>query len=323
MIDRRIREVWSGRSRYRSGPVAIGGVGGSGTRVIAGFLRELGFYIGHDLNAASDNLWFTLLLARSNWFAKSRKDEIFEALAIFERVMTGQPDLKRKDLHFLMQAAIDMTFFEYLHWAQTPVKRIVKKISPLRWVLTMAWSVQRILSMTGSRVLDFSFYTGWGWKEPCTYNYVEHLGEYFEQVKYIHVMRNGLDMAYSDNQGHLIAWGPVFGIHVPASAALWPAASLDYWITANEVTLERGMRLLGDRFLVINFDQLCLEPRKQVETLVEFLELKPDPAKLDRLCGLCKAPRSIGRYLKYDTKFRPGAIGAVRRLGFAVKDRQH
>ena len=31
-------------------PIAIGGVGGSGTRLVALFLLELGFYLGNDLN---------------------------------------------------------------------------------------------------------------------------------------------------------------------------------------------------------------------------------------------------------------------------------
>jgi hypothetical protein len=38
------------------GPVANGGVGGSGTRVFAEILREFGLYMGNCLNNASDNL---------------------------------------------------------------------------------------------------------------------------------------------------------------------------------------------------------------------------------------------------------------------------
>ena len=45
-------------------PVAIGGVGGSGTRLIAQLLMELGVYMGSDRNDANDNLWFTLLFKR-------------------------------------------------------------------------------------------------------------------------------------------------------------------------------------------------------------------------------------------------------------------
>lgn len=45
-------------------PVVIGGVGGSGTRLIAECVKKLGFFIGNDLNDAFDNLWFTLLFKR-------------------------------------------------------------------------------------------------------------------------------------------------------------------------------------------------------------------------------------------------------------------
>jgi hypothetical protein len=44
--------------------VAIGGVGGSGTRLGAALLQVLGYYIGDDLNESLDNLWFTLLFKR-------------------------------------------------------------------------------------------------------------------------------------------------------------------------------------------------------------------------------------------------------------------
>jgi hypothetical protein len=57
-------------------PVIIGGVGGSGTRLIAQMLKELGFYLGSDLNSANDNLWFTLLFKRIEILSAS--DEEFE-----------------------------------------------------------------------------------------------------------------------------------------------------------------------------------------------------------------------------------------------------
>ena len=53
------------------GPVVIGGVGGSGTRVIAEILRELKFFIGNDLNGPLDNLTYTLLFKRKKWYYKN------------------------------------------------------------------------------------------------------------------------------------------------------------------------------------------------------------------------------------------------------------
>ena len=52
-------------------PVAIGGIGGSGTRLIAQCLKELGFYLGGDLNQANDNLWFVLLFNLENVLSRT------------------------------------------------------------------------------------------------------------------------------------------------------------------------------------------------------------------------------------------------------------
>ncbi len=43
-------------------PVAVGGIGGSGTRVVAGLVSKMGVFIGSNLNASNDNLSFPNLL---------------------------------------------------------------------------------------------------------------------------------------------------------------------------------------------------------------------------------------------------------------------
>src|ERR1700675_795212 len=51
-------------------PLVIGGIGGSGTRVAAQLLIELGFYLGDDLNPALDNLTSTFLFKRPRWYGR-------------------------------------------------------------------------------------------------------------------------------------------------------------------------------------------------------------------------------------------------------------
>jgi hypothetical protein len=72
-----------------TGPVAVGGIGGSGTRVVARILQILGGYIGGDLNATLDNLLFEKLMARPTLKAKSRAGDrgARAALAKFEQRM--------------------------------------------------------------------------------------------------------------------------------------------------------------------------------------------------------------------------------------------
>lgn len=79
-------------SKNIMGPVVIGGVGGSGTRVVAELLENLGFYIGSDLNTASDNLTYTLLFKRPKWFHQNRdnREEIETGIKLFEGHMLGR-----------------------------------------------------------------------------------------------------------------------------------------------------------------------------------------------------------------------------------------
>jgi hypothetical protein len=293
-------------------------VGGSGTRLVATFLRNLDFYIGSDLNSANDNLWFTLLLARPRWFARSSEGEITQGISIFEKAMMGRLSLGKRELDFIVQSAIGLSLREYLHWGPSPLKQAIKRIWPARVILEMNWALKRAATMHLSNGIGNA--TRWGWKEPCTYIYLEHLARFFDNLKYIHVIRHGLDMAYSHNQGHLYGWGYLFDVEARDRPEYSPTGSLDYWIESNLTTINLGKKILGDRFLVVNFDELCSSPRAEVEKLVDFLKPSTDQVDIDELCDLCRIPRSTGRYRQHDLSvFGERRIDAVRKLGFVVQ----
>ncbi len=94
------------------GPVAIGGVGGSGTRLVADIVSQCGFYLGSSLNGNLDNLWFTFLLKRPYWFTNfPSDDEIVKALRLFER----WKNTKLEDsLRLLDSCMAGLTRFGYL-----------------------------------------------------------------------------------------------------------------------------------------------------------------------------------------------------------------
>jgi hypothetical protein len=291
------------------GPVVIGGVGGSGTRVIASILQKVDFYVGRDLNRALDNLWFVLLFKHPKWFAKnSRRDgaDILRGLQVFERAMTGRLAPHLNEFAFIMRAAFAMALTGH-----TP-----------RGQGRGLWPLRRVLSILSSRKAIPSEAVGWGWKEPNSHIYIEYLSAYFGQMKYIHVMRHGLDMAYSTNQQQLYNWGPIlFGIQIPTSPDLLPKASLNYWIKANERAVALGEHLLADRFFMLRYDDLCQRPQKEVKSLIKFLEIDHANADLSELCSLITIPKSMERYKKHNLSiFSREEIDAVQRLGFAVED---
>ncbi|MHA1659095.1 MAG: sulfotransferase [Promethearchaeota archaeon] len=169
--------------------------------------------------------------------------------------------------------------------------------------------------------IDLSNYIGWGWKEPTSHIYIEYINEYFPNLKYIHVIRHGLDMAYSNNQQQLYNWGYLFGVDIPKSQKLLPRASLEYWIKANKKVISFCKHFLKNKFLLINYDSLCHIPSKEIEKLIIFLELENRNINISKLCSLIKKPISTGRYKKYNLSiFGKEQIDAVRELGFKVSN---
>lgn len=290
-----------GRSELGA-PIVVGGVGGSGTRLIAEMLLELGFYMGRAQNGAHDNLWFTLLLKRPRWFHQQggrSRTKIEQALDLFGRLMRGQrPGLR--DSAVIARAVLDNCI--------------------------MTRSAGRGMRMAASFLKMFhpmkpapSSFTGWGWKEPNSHVYLRDLAAHFPSMKYIHVIRHGLDMAFSKNQSQLHNWGSLYGIGPADNGSYGPRSSLQYWINANRTAIDCGRAIFGHRFLLIHFDDFCALPEKGVETLLDFLEVSCEDQKRARLASLPRVPRSTGRYRNHDLSvFNDAELQAVRELGFNI-----
>ena len=280
-----------------TGPVVIGGIGGSGTRIVAEVLQRLGFYIGADLNKPYDNLWFVLLITGRELYNEKSTDEISKRLSILEKAMTGKLHPRLNEFVLMLEDTLD----RFRQW-QIPVdqgpgwftmRRILTNVWPIWQAVKMVWLSKRLLTLLRSSKVDRSAYSGWGWKAPTSYIYIEQLSKYFDNLIYIHVIRHGLDMAYSENQANSKKWGEIFGLRIPDESELLAKTSLNYWIRANTATIERGERLLNNRFFVLNYDDLCFNPQAEINRLIKFLGLDVQEAQLRQLCSLVNSPLRV------------------------------
>ncbi|HUD90836.1 sulfotransferase [Sphingobium sp.] len=272
------------------GPVAIGGIGGSGTRVVAALLQRLGHHIGSDLNQALDNLWFTLLFKRRDILLETSRDLAWLCEQFWLR-MSGVP-------------ALDAT----------SVDRIARLAATGRAQHDAAWLGQRLQSWQ-----DAPPRAGgpWGWKEPNSHILIDRMFDLRPDLRYIHVLRNPLDMALSRNQNQLNLWGPVL-LDRPITAG--PRDSLSYGCAV----ARRIRRILDDhpgRVCLIDFEQLCSDPQVAARQVADFVGAPLDEACLRWFSDLVAhgAP-AIGRHKCIPPDiFAPDDLHFVTTLGYVTE----
>ncbi len=268
-------------------PLVIGAIGGSGTRIVAGIIREIGFDLGQDLNVSEDNLSFTYL---------------FKYLEI----------LSASDEHFKMLLRI---FFKAMQGGAITIaeREMLAGINHLhRGRFSEVWGRERVQAIENGAA-NGMFSENWGWKEPNAHVILDRLIRFLPNMKYIHVIRSGLDMAYSRNQIQAALWGKRFtGEEFQES----PQYSLKYWCAVHRRVLKLGKEM-GAKFLLLNFDNLCLKPKDSIRQLLDFLNLKIPENELLALADMVKQPESLGRFRKYRTDiFSKEDVDFVRQLGF-------
>lgn len=266
-------------------PVAIGGVGGSGTRLVASLLGAAGAHLGDDLNPANDNLWFTLLFKRIEILGCD--DSEFDLLvSTLVAGLRGGKQLSAETLHFVATLAREDRPQHSSSWLQ-------ERIESLQAAAARPHRDQR-----------------WGWKEPNTHIVIERLWQHLPQLRYVHVVRNGIDMAYSSNQNQLRLWGPhVLGEDGPAT----PGRSLAYWRKVHQ----RMQRLLADnsqRMYWLDYDALCQEPFVEVTKLCRFLDCSSE--KMTSTLEQVHPPSERDAIDLAD--FDPSHLDYARSLGYAV-----
>ncbi|MGJ8628458.1 MAG: sulfotransferase [Sulfitobacter sp.] len=285
-------------SLTRPAPIAIGGLGGSGTRVFAASLRDAGFDLGPTLNGPLDNLWFTVLFKRALW-AQERPDpnDIAVSVDLFCRAMTSG-------------LAENMISSE-----NDLIQQLIADLPP-----NGSWQcgahAAHAAALIASGVQPGGQSQPWGWKEPNTHLFLPQLDQHIDGFRYIHVLRNGLDMAFSDNTWQADHWAHHYDLaHEPGSPA--PLHQLRYWLAANRRALDYGKHQMPGRFLAVEYDDFCIHPAQHWPRLQQFLG-KPADTPIPQ--GLI-APSSIGRNTDHDLSIFPNdLLDAVHELHFEVEE---
>ncbi|APE42090.1 hypothetical protein BOO69_00695 [Sulfitobacter alexandrii] len=262
--------------------IAIGGLGGSGTRVFAEALRSSGIRIGEDLNGSLDNLWFTVLFKRRAWTRRKPTDaEVARAIRLFHQAMTiGLADaISGADIDLVR--ALERDLLPGGTWNSGARQRQVENLLQ---------SAPPAAEQAGR----------WGWKEPNTHVFLPQLDRLLPNFRYVHVIRDGLDMAFSGNTSQTQNWAHLFGL--PEEEGMpTPVGQLRYWLAANRAATSYGHRHMPGRFMVIRYEQFCARPSAYWPAICALAggdPATPIPSGLIR-------PSTIGRSRDHDLSVLP------------------
>ncbi len=217
-------------SDVRHQPVAIGGVGGSGTRVIASMIAGLGYDMGISLNRSLDDLLFTFLFRNPDLYRDvrglipSNHPSAVDALDRYVAIRNGE---HRTGVKLAM----------YRRSLSLPDKnpRGVKRqaVRALRRYRRMQFTGQEFRKLLETEA-DLS--QPWGWKVPFCHLFLPTMYAGIPELRYIHVVRDGLAIAKSKNDLQRMQWGRLFGV---AEDGRGPElAQLVYWARVNTAVAE-------------------------------------------------------------------------------------
>jgi Sulfotransferase family len=145
----------------------------------------------------------------------------------------------------------------------------------------------------------------WGWKEPRSIYLVPFFTAEMPSLRFLHFIRDGRDMAFSENQNQLVKHGAaVLGDELRKEKK--PVRSIALWSRVNVAAADFGEAQLGDRYLRVRFEDLCAEPTENVRRIYDFFGLQGDA---EAAAAAVRPPDTLGRWRQR----RKGIVEALHR----------
>lgn len=225
-------------SENNNSPVAIGAIGGSGTRLLSHILSRIGVHMGSSVDPKT-----------------------WDSLPIREYLGSEFPRL------------VDSCFTGIID--QTPTAK------------------ERFLAAIQKHKASIGADSRWGWKNPRNMWLIPFFAQLFPKMFFILLVRDGRDVALSSNRfllrtaGHILLAGESYPNKDMAQLALWEKGM--------RFAMKSGASLLGERFIVIRYEDLCFQPTSTLELLFKFLKVDYSLELLSLLSHTIKPSAGIGR----------------------------
>ena len=160
----------------------------------------------------------------------------------------------------------------------------------------------------------------WGWKHPHAYLLLPFLRCMLPAARFVHVVRDGRDVALSANQRQLHHYGALV-LGRDGSTAL-PVRSAAFWSRANALAADFGEAHMPADYLRVRLEDLCTNPVASVRTIARFLGLDALTQTHAAAIGqtVVTMPTSLGRWRSAPDTLRMtvqrAAMDALIRFGY-------
>ena len=115
--------------------------------------------------------------------------------------------------------------------------------------------------------------TAWGWKEPRSIYLLPFFNSVMPKLRFVHWMRDGRDMAFSENQQQLRKHGQTV-LGPKRIGRMKPARSIALWTTVNTWAADFGEQEMPGRYLRVRFEDLCAQPVETVRQALRVLRAR-------------------------------------------------
>jgi len=135
-------------------------------------------------------------------------------------------------------------------------------------------------------------YDKWGFKNTRTLFFISYFKSLFNEMKFIHVVRDGRDMVFSQNHRQPRELFDVFFDRAWSQSTVFEDAAR-FWNETNLISNEIGKKLLNDRYLLIRLEDLCFDKYNTLTKMLKYLDVDGD---VDSLAENIITPKTFGRY---------------------------
>ncbi len=138
----------------------------------------------------------------------------------------------------------------------------------------------------------------WGWKAPRSIYLLPFWAHVFPEMRFLHIVRDGRDMAFSTNQNQVLRHSGAL-LDPGEERASLPVRAMILWSRINLMAARFGAEVLGQRhYLRLRFEDLCREPDNTALRIHDFLGVRSGNSSA--IAKEIVVPESLGRWRRED-----------------------